>query len=362
MTEEPTTAALREEFAATIGDGRASPWRAAFAAVPRHPFVPEFFRQDERGRWQRVTGSDPGYLRSVYSDAALMTQLDADGVPTSSSSEPGLMLAMLDALDAAPGDTVFELGTGTGYHAALLAHRLGGENVTSVDIDPALVSLASRRLREVREPGPVPHVAVGDGAFGHPPRAPYTRFIATAALRSVPVPLLEQAVDGAVIVAPIGLAVVRATVGAPGHADGRFLPFPALFMPRRSPGKAPDFAGARRLAPEPTALPVADVLARVRFPLSLALPGFSSCSWRSDDGTVTGVGIWTDDGSTAAADVDGYVRQTGPRRLWDIVEELAALFPAGHPAREDFGLTVTPDGQRAWYVTPDGPSWPLPAG
>ncbi|WP_329133902.1 methyltransferase domain-containing protein [Streptomyces sp. NBC_01476] len=355
MSHDPT-ASLREEFAATIGDGVDSPWRAAFAAVPRHTFTPEFFDQDQRGQWRRVTRSDDGYLRTVYSDTALMTQLDSNGVPTSSSSEPGLMLAMLDALDAHPGDNVFELGTGTGYNAALLAHRLGAENVTSVDVDPELVALATRRLAEV---GCQPFVHAGDGALGYPQRAPYSRIIATAAVRSLHPALMEQAAVGAVIVAPIGYGVVRATVTEPGHAEGRFLPRPALFMPRRAPSRGPDFEALREQSPETTALPVADTLGRWKFPLSLALPGYNSCSWRSDDGTVTGVGLWTEDGSTATARTSGHVRQAGPRRLWDTVEELAALFSDGQPARDDFGITITPEAQRVWYGTSEGPSWSL---
>ncbi|WBB64003.1 methyltransferase domain-containing protein [Streptomyces sp. WMMC500] len=357
-----STEALRHEFAAALGDGGSSPWRAAFAAVPRHVFVPEFYRQDEGGGgWRRVTRSDRGYLETVYSDTALMTQLDAHGVPTSSSSEPGLMLTMLDALDARPGATVFELGTGTGYNAALLAHRLGAENVTSVDVDPDLVALAARRLAES---GTRPFVATADGALGYPPRAPYSRFIATAALRSVPRALMEQAVDGAVIVAPIGFGVIRAEVTGPGHAEGRFLPTPALFMPRRlPPGAGPDVSGARNRPPEPTSLAVTAVLAgRWAFPLSLALPGYNAVAWRAADGAVSGMVLWTEDGSTAVAELAGRVRQAGPRRLWDTVEEIASLFPGGEPAREDYGITVTPHTQRFWYGTPEGASWPLPPG
>lgn len=354
---EDSAADLRTGFAAAIGDGQPSVWRAAFRAVPREVFVPSFYRQDAQGTWLPVTASDEGYARAVYSDTALMTQLDTNGVPTSSSSEPGLMLAMLDALDAAPGDNVFELGTGTGYNAALLAHRLGPHSVTSVDVDPELVALAGRRLGAF---GPLPFVTAGDGALGYPPRAPYARIIATAALRCVPPALLDQAADGAVIVAPIGFGVIRATVGTRGHAEGRFLPRPALFMPRRVPGEGPDFDGVRDQAPQTTALPVADVFDRWKFPLSLALPGYHSCSWRSDDGAVTGVGLWTDDGSTASAHTGGQVRQIGPRRLWDTVEELASQFPAERPAREDFGITITPSAQRVWYGQPDGTSWTLP--
>jgi hypothetical protein len=269
------------------------------------------------------------------------------------------MLSMLDALDARPDDNVFELGTGTGYNAALLAQRLGNENVLSVDVDPDLIRLARGRLAKLAGH---PTVVAGDGADGYPPRAPYSRIIATAALRSIPVALMEQAADGAVIVAPIGLGVARLTVRTQGFAEGRFLPWPALFMPRRTPGKGPDFDGARNRPPESTALPVADVLDRWRFPLSLALPGYSSCSWRSEDGEVTGVGLWTEDGSTASVHVNGQVRQIGPRRLWDTVEELASLFPDGEPAREDFGVTITPSVQHVWFRGEKGATWNLPCG
>jgi protein-L-isoaspartate(D-aspartate) O-methyltransferase len=270
----------------------------------------------------------------------------------------GRALAMLDALDANPGDRVFELGTGTGYNAALLAHRLGADNVTSVDVDPALVALAARRLREFG----APLVHVGDGALGYPQRAPYSRIIATAALRAIPPALIDQAETGAVIVAPIGFGIVRATVTREGHVNGRFLPWPAQFMPRCTPGTGPDVEALENESPVSTALPVADVLDRWRFPLSLALPGFNSCSWRSREGDVIGIGLWTEDGSTASAHVNGKVRQTGPRRLWDVVEDLAFRFPAGQPAREDFGITITPSGQRAWYGNSNGASWTLPAG
>lgn len=329
---------------------------AAFADVPREHFVPSFYEQDGQGRWHEVSQGDPGYLDTVYSDTALTTQLDAHGVPTSSSSEPGLMLAMLDALDAEAGHRLFELGTGTGYNAALASSLLGSDNVVSVDVDPGLVRRARRNLERG---GYRPHVYAGDGAEGRPDRAPYDRVIATAALRRIPPALLAQARAGAVVVTPIGFGVARFVVSEGGEASGRFLPVPAYFMPRRRPAKAPDFAGLEAQAGTATSVRVTDVLERLKFPLSLALPGHRSCSWLDDEGEVTGVGLWTEDGSTATLHASGKARQTGPRRLWDAVEELASAFPDGAPAREDFGLTVTPAGQRAWYGEADGPSWAL---
>ncbi|SEO15333.1 methyltransferase domain-containing protein [Actinacidiphila rubida] len=352
------TATMREAFAGALGDGRPSTWRDAFAAVPREIFVPTFHRQDERGRWHQVTEADEGFLNAVYSDSALMTQLDERGIPTSSSSEPCLMLTMLDALDARIGDNVFELGAGTGYNAALLSHRLGSENVTSVDVDDTLVKAARERLHSA---GYDPFLFAGDGTQGRLDRAPYARIIATAALTSIPPALVRQADRGGVIVAPIGLGIVRTTVSGPGHAEGDFLPPPALFMPQRTTGGQPAFDALPDRDPETSEVPVADVLNRLRFPLSLALPGYQSCSWRDGHGALTGVGLWTDDGSTASASATGAVRQTGPRRLWDTVEGLVALFPEGQPAREEFRLTVAPHEQRVRHE-PSGASWALPLG
>ncbi|HCA86503.1 MAG TPA: hypothetical protein DEQ61_13950 [Streptomyces sp.] len=358
MTEPNDTASavLRAKFAATLGDERRSEWLAAFADVPREHYVPSFYRQDDQGEWHEVSDGDPGYLEAVYSDTALTTQLDEHGIPTSSSSEPRLMLTMLDALGAKPGHRLYELGLGTGYNVALASSLLGSDNVVSVDVDPEFVRLARRRLARGHYH---PLVFAGDGAEGCRDRAPYDRIIATAGLRCIPPALLSQAREGAVIVAPIGFGVARIVVSCDGEATGWFLPVPAFFMPRRTPTKGPDFAGLETQADEATTVPATDVLDRLRFPLSLALPGYSSCSWRDETGEVTGVGLWTEDGSTATVHVSGKARQIGPQRLWDKVEELASAFPEGTPARENFGLTITPEHQWAWYREPEGPSWSL---
>ncbi|MEU3036556.1 methyltransferase domain-containing protein [Streptomyces griseoaurantiacus] len=358
MTEpdNDTAAALRKEFATNLAPTCTSKWGEAFASVPRHAFVPAFYTQGSDGAWERVGPADPGYLEAVYSDRALTTQLDERGIPTSSSSEPSVMLTMLDALDAAEGDTVFELGTGTGYNAALLSHRLGEQNVTTIDVDPDLTEAAAQRLANV---GLHPFVATGDGAGGRPDRAPYQRLIATAALRSIPDAFFRQAAPGAVIVAPVGYGILRVTVTDPGYGTGYFLPTPAYFMPRRTPSAPPAFAEAETAEPTTTTTAPSDILGRIRFPLALALPGHTTCSWRDDDGDVTAVGIWTEDGSTATAHVSGKVRQVGPRRLWDVVESLAETFP-GEPERQEFRVSITPGRQTVWYRTQDGPAWDLP--
>ncbi|MFD5654157.1 methyltransferase domain-containing protein [Streptomyces sp. NPDC127039] len=350
------SAAARHRMAADLAGGGWSEWINAFTTVPRHVFVPRFYRQDTAGAWQSVAREDPGYLEAVYSDDALTTQLDDHDVPTSSSSQPSVMLRMLEALGADGGNQVLELGTGTGYNAALLAHRLGASHVTSVDIDTGLVAAAVRHLDTV---GLQPTVVAGDGAQGCTSRAPYDRVIATVGLRMIPQPLLRQAAPGAVIVAPLGYGLARVTVTGPGRAVGSFLDTPAFFMARRADGEPPRFEEAAQQSPTLSRVPPTDLLGRLRFAASVALPGYHSCSWNDVEGRLEAVGLWTPDGSTATAHVSGAVRQCGPQRLWDTVEDLAEVFDGG-PAREDFQLTITPTRQVVSHGGPDGPSWELP--
>ncbi|MEV7023353.1 methyltransferase domain-containing protein [Kitasatospora sp. NPDC093558] len=348
--------ALRGGLARQLADaGHDRRWVGAVEAVPRHLFVPAFHQQGSTGEWERISAGDTGYLDGVYADRALTTQL-TDTVPTSSSSEPDLMLTMLDALEVSPGHRVLEVGTGTGYNAALLAHVLGDVNVTTIDVDPELTTLAAERLRAA---GYNPAVHTGDGAVGVASQAPFDRIIATCGMQSIPWRWVEQAADGAVMVVPIGWGLAKITVRA-GRAEGRFLPEGAYFMARRAPGAEPRFAGLENIQPSTTKVPVAGLLDRLRFPLALALPGYRSCTWSDDaTGELEALGIWMPDGSTATAHVDGTVRQLGLTGLWDVIEQLDSQFSTT-PAREDFGLTLTPATQRAWWKSEDGPGWELP--
>ena len=76
-------------------------------------------------------------LGVVYSDEALITRRDDEGMPTSSASQPSVVAMMLEALDLEPGMRVLEIGAGTGYNAALMAEMVGDAGlVTTIDIDP----------------------------------------------------------------------------------------------------------------------------------------------------------------------------------------------------------------------------------
>jgi protein-L-isoaspartate(D-aspartate) O-methyltransferase len=97
---------------------------------------------------------------------------------TSSASCPDIVAAMLDAGRVEAGMRVLEIGTGTGYTAALLAQRLGARNVTTIEIDSDLAARARAALDSAGY-GDVT-VITGDGSRGYPDRAPYDRVLSTA--------------------------------------------------------------------------------------------------------------------------------------------------------------------------------------
>jgi protein-L-isoaspartate O-methyltransferase len=168
------------------GDVHHPAWRAAVAAVPRHVFVPAAYQQDDTGTWQPVDVTSPSGLDLVYSPTTFITALvdrRTHQEAVSSSTKPDLMLRMLEVLDVHDGHKVLEIGTGTGYNAALLSHRLGTNLVFSVDIDPELVHSARNRLHTI---GFRPTLVSADGAGGLPEHAPFDRIIAICSVPAVP--------------------------------------------------------------------------------------------------------------------------------------------------------------------------------
>ncbi|MEV7617271.1 methyltransferase domain-containing protein [Streptomyces sp. NPDC089799] len=308
---EAAHAAQVRELAAA-GVLRDPVWRAAFAAVPRHLFVPWFFTGRGAGH-ERLWGEDPDparrarWLRGVYSDEPLATRL-RDGELVSSSSQPSLMARMLSALDVRDGHNVLEIGAGSGYNAALLCHRLGEGLVTTVDLDPDITESARTHLAEL---GYHPTVITGDGARGAPARAPFDRIIVTCSLSRIPHAWLGQCRPGARILAPLSTGLIALRVNDADLAEGGFLHTPAYFVPLRGAGAAPGgLAGG---------IPY-ELLDSERFQFMLLL--------------------------TAGA--------LHPREALDLWRR------EGRPARERFGVTVTGGGQWSWLDDPQGPYvWPL---
>src|SRR5262249_1692926 len=182
--------------------------------------------------------------RIIYSDRALITHVspgrrDEPVTPISSSSQPSLMAQMLEDLSLAHGQRVLEIGAGTGYNAALLAHVVGPGRVTSIDVDRNVLSEAWDHLRGFSEREVQLHHA--DGRSGFPEEAPYDRIMVTAATPDLEPAWMEQLAPGSVLVAPLALApglayVVRGTFVA-GTWEGR-LTRAAFFMPLRAEGEA----------------------------------------------------------------------------------------------------------------------------
>ncbi|MGH3924892.1 MAG: methyltransferase domain-containing protein, partial [Pseudonocardiaceae bacterium] len=214
-----------------------APWWPVLATVPRHRFIPDTVWIENPEPWPTLVpvdrGDDPDrWLELTYGhDDPVVTQVD-DGQPsgpglagamqTSSASAPDIVAIMLAALDAHPGERVLEIGTGTGYNAALLAHRLGAQQVTSIEIDPDVAARARRALSETGY-GQVCAVT-GDGAVGYPPGAPYDRVIATASVHRIPYPWVAQTRPGGRILLPWANSytgmLVSLTVDEHGNAHG----------------------------------------------------------------------------------------------------------------------------------------------
>ncbi len=132
---------------------------AAFRAVPRHLFLPDVA------------------LEEVYRDKAIVTK-SINGQFVSSSSQPAIMAIMLEQLQLQPGQCVMEIGAGTGYNAALMAHIVGDSGlVVTIDIDEDIVEGARAHLADAGF-GRV-NVVCTDGGLGYPETAPYDRIILT---------------------------------------------------------------------------------------------------------------------------------------------------------------------------------------
>jgi protein-L-isoaspartate(D-aspartate) O-methyltransferase len=148
----------------------------AMLTVPRHLFVPEPQRAD------------------AYSDAPLPIGYDQ------TISQPYIVAFMTQALDIAPGHRVLEIGTGSGYQAAVLGAL--AKEVYTIEIVPPLAERARDTLTALGHRNI--QVRTGNGYLGWPEHAPYDRIIVTAAPDEVPAALLEQLKVGGLIAIPVG--------------------------------------------------------------------------------------------------------------------------------------------------------------
>ncbi|MER5210335.1 ATP-grasp peptide maturase system methyltransferase [Streptomyces sp. NPDC002838] len=358
-------------------------WCAAVEAVPRELFLnPRVFLPSDGGRWRPVTalGTAPGeWLEIAYSEQSLATQLDghltADqvaelvtGVPTSSSTTPVTVVGVIEDLEVDDGHTVLEIGTGTGYSTALMCHRLGEDNVTTVEVDPQVAARADAALEEA---GFSTWTVTGDGLLGHPARAPYDRVIATCAVRRIPYTWLRQTKPGGIILAtvgswPYGTGLAKVTVNEDGSAQGRIIGR-SSFMQARAQATAPlagdlsartAYADTERPAKAPPTLLEEWMPA---FLAQLTAPSAQFVRAVGGDGTQLRYLFDTDRESFAAftADASGWtVRQGGPVALWDDNEQsLMAWQDAGQPDISDLRLHITDRFHTYWIEGGPGMTW-----
>src|SRR5262249_3851588 len=212
----------------------------AFRATPRHRFLDRVWHyQRQPPGWREVRTHTPGRqeLRLLYADRALTTRLSEPGPGhaagrISSSSQPSLMAEMLEDLRLSPGLRTLEIGTGTGYNAALLARVVG--RVLSLEVDRRVLAEASQHLRAF--PDRQADLRHGDGRLGCPEEAPFDRILVTAAASDLEPAWLGQLAEDGLLLVPLDLApglayLVRGTCRE-GAFEGRLVR-PAYFMPLR---------------------------------------------------------------------------------------------------------------------------------
>jgi protein-L-isoaspartate O-methyltransferase len=290
--------------------------------VPRHLFIPDvIWREVGSGDLVSVSRSDDPdrWCALVEGNDSVITQVDdghparpgaAGWMPTSSVSMPKMVAVMLTHLDAQPGHRVLEIGTGTGWNAALLAHLLGAEQVSTVEIHPGLATHAREALCDAGFGGVV--VITADGAFGYPHSAPYDQQrIPRARLRDILGPAPERA----------ALPTTWTDIH-PNRVAGRF---------------------------------------EARLAIGLRVPEckFIYSPYDVDDdeqqrrGAVWFFDPWSRSWASLthltpdASDDHFAIQQQGPRQLWDEIEAAYQWWiDAGRPGVDQWRFTVTPEGQR----------------
>ncbi len=179
----------------------------AMAEVPRHAFVPEALRH------------------KAYDDRPLPIGYGQ------TISQPYIVALMTDLLEVDGDDVVLEVGTGSGYQAAVLAPLV--KHVYTIEIVPPLADRARRRLAEAGYANVT--VRTGDGYYGWPARAPFDGIVVTAAASHIPPPLVAQLRPGARMVIPVGAAfLVQHLVLVEKDAGGKVttrLILPVAFVP-----------------------------------------------------------------------------------------------------------------------------------
>lgn len=355
-------------------------WRWSVCATPRHVLVPKWWEtipDTYPFEWSLCTPDPIDPWAKTYADETLVTRVGAShadhaqpddrlhGLPTSSSTLPGLIVRMLHLLGPEPGQLTLDVGTGSGYSAALLGHRLGDDSVTSIDVDPYLVQVARERLASFRR---TPQIEVAD-AIGSLPDAEYDRIMATVSVRPVPPSWLDSLRPGGRIVTTIiGTSLlISADMDNDGIARGRIQSDPASFMRTRQgadyPARLDELYATGRDQPgehvRNLARTIPDLWAdwSLRCLYELDSPDIENRSATLDDGSQV-VWLLSPEGSWARAEqASGTVHQAGSRRLWDDLERVQRQWDdAGRFPLDQMSVELSSD--RTHLISPNG-AWRL---
>jgi protein-L-isoaspartate O-methyltransferase len=357
-----------------------SRWFEPLANTARHTFVPRWWENTD-GHWALRDGAaDPEqWMQTAYSDRTLVTRVGphrADtaepgtvirtGLPTSSSTLPGLVVTMYRHAMIADDSQVL-VTTGTGYGTALACKRLSDKQVTSIDVDSDLVDQAADRLAKT---GHHPQLAVCDITGNLPGQ--YDRIVSTVSVRPVPASWLAALRPGGRLVTTIagtGL-ILTADKTEDGGAAGRITPDPAGFMRTR---QGDDYDRPTEDVWDTAQSADPDQVTTSRYPLlyvpdswdimsllELEVPGIDHRL--QQDGEARTVSMVHADGSWVRATAGGFldaptVYQGGPRRLWDALERIRnRLNREGGLPVYGSRVIISPDGDTTlsrggWSVT-----------
>lgn len=181
----------------------------AMKSVPRHEFVPEAYR------------------RLAYADRPLPIGLDQ------TISQPYIVALMTELVDPKPGDRILEVGTGSGYQAAVISRIV--KEVYTIEIIPELAESARERLQRLGYENVT--VRQGDGYLGWPEEAPFDGILVTAGATEIPKPLVDQLKPGGRMVIPVSTSfnsqVLRVIEKRPDGSTQTRDVIPVRFVPLR---------------------------------------------------------------------------------------------------------------------------------
>lgn len=377
-------------LAADIADP-GSRWHETVRSVPRHLLVPRWFTpRRDRDTWDVRDGpSDkPAWLEAAYDgQTTLVTRIGTmhadhakpgsrhDGWPASSATMPGLVLDMYRRARLTDGAAILDIGTGSGYGAALLAKRYGDGHITSIDVDPYLTATAAERLDSI---GARPLILTID-ATGDLPGS-YDRIVPMVSLPGIPASWITALRPAGRIVFSLtgGSVLITARKTPDGGATGRVEYERASFMAARHgstslphgsvPEQVLDGEGEQvTTSPYPVVDPAWGW--ELNALLSITVPGLTIRA-ASDAQTGTST-TWLahPDGSwaraTGSGDQPAHVHQAGPRRLWDTLDDHRHWWLThGYLPLRGAAARIDPDGtchldRDGWHATiPAAPTEP----